>query len=80
MTGPEHYREAENALAAAEYQYQRWGSTTDRDNLRASQWELRRAQVHATLAHTAATALEFATLGTLPEDDCKGWLAAVAAS
>ena len=55
MTGPEHYREAEDALeTAAEEEI---GSTGER-------YYLDKAQVHATLALAAATAL-----GSLRADD-----------
>lgn len=59
MTGPEHYREAENALkhaTSAEY-----GSDVER-------YDLARAQVHATLALASATAIQPATYeGQRPE-------------
>ncbi len=62
MTGPEHYREAENALTASTWQYQKWGEgdgpTLGEDALRGSLWEMRRAQVHATLALAAAVATD----------------------
>jgi hypothetical protein len=49
MTGPEHYQEAEQAISAATWQRQQeYDSGAD--------WELRRAQVHATLALAAAAA------------------------
>lgn len=49
MTGPEHYRAAEQCLAYAADED--LGSDAERYNLAA-------AQVHATLAHAAAVALE----------------------
>jgi len=65
MTGPEHYREAEVLLADA--------NPPDEE----SRWDmalLAAAQVHATLALTAATALGGVTL-TLPQDSrlAAGW-------
>jgi hypothetical protein len=59
MTGPEHYREAEKALdGAAKAEF---GSSSER-------YQLARAQVHATLALAAATAIQPATYeGQRPE-------------
>lgn len=57
MNGPEHHREAEAALEASDYQRMHWGESGSRDDLRGAMWELQRAQVHATLALAAATAL-----------------------
>ncbi len=51
MTGPEHWREAEEHLAFAA------GIETDGDQDGMSAWHQRQAQVHAMLAHVAATAL-----------------------
>jgi hypothetical protein len=53
MTGPEHYREAERLEQLAVHEY---GGSRDDDTH--PQWTLTiaRAQVHATLALTAATA------------------------
>ncbi len=85
MTGPEHYREAEEAIKASTFAYQKWGEgivpldRTDADLLEASLWEIRRAQVHALLALAAATALPRAVAGDMMEDDCESWLAVVEA-
>ena len=56
MTGPEHYRAAENALDASVFAYQRWGESGDKDDLKSAMWEQGIAQVNATLALAAATA------------------------
>ena len=48
MTGPDHYREAERLLAEARYPEEHAGLLAE-------------AQVHATLALTAATALPYVT-------------------
>ncbi len=55
MTGPEHYAEAEKAITASTWQRQEWGEQDSepqrqKDALKASMWEMARAQVHATLA------------------------------
>lgn len=68
MNGPEHYREAESALEASDYQRMHWGESGNRDDLRGAMWELQRAQVHATLALAAATALNDGDGGTTVED------------
>lgn len=60
MTGPEHYKEAERILAVAvEVDYER------------EQFYLGRAQVHATLALTAAAAM--ANAPDMPIADCEAW-------
>lgn len=65
MTGPEHYRQAEQKLAdAAEVAED--GSGEERAYLAA-------AQVHATLALTAAHAISAS--GNMPVDDCDEWIA-----
>jgi hypothetical protein len=63
MTGPEHYREAEEDMAAMN------GKSPD-----GVQALLARAQVHATLALAAATAL--GTSEGQPPDDRNAWLKA----
>lgn len=60
MTGPEHYREAERLLGEAGHQGAEGVIWVRPENLAA-------AQVHATLAHTAATAM-----GSAVEDDIAG--------
>jgi hypothetical protein len=73
VTGPEHYREAEKLVTDA--MYERDGSVEQVHYLAA-------AQVHATLAHTAA-ALFAALIGKMPLDvDPEGdaadeWFAAI---
>jgi hypothetical protein len=62
MTGPSHYREAEkHALAAFTVTFPE-DETERGDDARArlSKWHQRQAQVHATLALAAATALPHA--------------------
>jgi len=51
MTGPEHYRRAEELLSKAE---ELFGS----DEPSAGAWSVAQAQVHATLALAASTALK----------------------
>jgi hypothetical protein len=59
MTGPEHYREAERLLAEAGHQGTEGVIWVRPENLAA-------AQVHATLALTAATAMQAAVDGSEP--------------
>ena len=66
MNGPEHYREAEQILAATFARIDRGGvSAAD------AQYNIARAQVHATLALAAATAVvvieESSSVETAPE-------------
>jgi hypothetical protein len=65
MTGPEHYREAERLIAEATH----WDRVpgTDPAHLTAS------AQVHATLAAAAATALRGSAEHGLPLHDWDAW-------
>lgn len=65
MTGPEHYREAQLLLQ----------TTDETDHYRA--YRLRAAQVHATLALAAATALNDRAVGMTGRDHGE-WLAAAA--
>jgi len=60
MTGPEHFRAAEQAAEASVYAYQRWGESSDEGDFRAAMWEQGMAQLNATLALAAATADPFA--------------------
>lgn len=70
MTGPEHYREAERLLAHTEYSVPvRYGAGAE-----CARQQLAAAQVHATLANTAAAALSDGTSA-----DRMAWLAAVSA-
>lgn len=57
MNGPEHYREAERLAALAE---QEWGDSQAGDPCPRAVVTAQRAQVHATLALAAATALQTA--------------------
>ncbi len=62
MTGPEHYKEAERLLDGSDAPYE---SDVEYAN------RLARAQVHATLALAAATAIPHA--GQMPVPDCEAW-------
>lgn len=73
MTGPEHYKEAEEAIRASTYQRQEWGEGKGENFLDGAIWEMRRAQVHALLALAAATALPPAVAGQMMDDDCAAW-------
>lgn len=70
MTGPEHYREAERLLSQAMTspdlpgQVEEWAAYRDSD--------LAAAQVHATLAQTAATAYP-AAMDYCGEGNQRGW-------
>jgi hypothetical protein len=68
-TGPEHYREAQSHLDLA----------AEQDDFGGAQetYYLRRAQVHATLALAAATAL--GSDGEMTVDDSDAWLATASA-
>jgi len=84
MTGPEHYREAEEALRASTWQRQRWGELADGSDesaaaLDAAAWEMRRAQVHATLALAAATAMNDSS-GGMSVPDWDAWRSAASLS
>ena len=71
MTGPEHYSEAERLLAVAN-DYEEDNAPKTAATRRAA------AQVHATLALAAATALAGnPSREGLPSDDWKAWYAAV---
>ena len=71
MTGPEHYRHAESWLFKAEHPDARGGEETSESCAAI-------AQVHATLALAAATAL--AVAHEMPIADHDGWHAAVSAA
>jgi hypothetical protein len=62
-TGPEHYRKAESLLALAEH---------DSTTLEGAMRRIAAAQTHATLALTAATALNDYE-GGMPAADCLVW-------
>jgi hypothetical protein len=65
VTGPEHYRAAEQDLAAM-----------DGKSIAGVSALITRAQVHATLALAAATALNTDTDGGLPASDYDAWVQA----
>jgi hypothetical protein len=72
MTGPEHYREAESGLDRA-------ARDSDRGREDDAAFWLRAAQVHATLALAAATALGHEGEGrTMPSKDRAAWFDAAA--
>lgn len=71
MTGPEHYREAERHLSAASFTNKPGGSAVDPA---AAAHHLAMAQVHATLALAAATAIPATRTQLLAE--MKAWSAA----
>jgi hypothetical protein len=80
VTGPEHYLAAEQAISASTWQYQQWGEQAgDTEQDKAAQfailWELRRAQVHATLALAAAVGTGMAK-GEPSVRDEHAWMAA----
>lgn len=80
MTGPEHYREAERLIERADewldadYGWMASMPTTERLERRAS--DLASAQVHATLALAAASALP-ALRHIVGHDEIAGWSAAL---
>ncbi|MDX3019917.1 hypothetical protein [Streptomyces acidiscabies] len=69
MTGPEHYREAERLLAAASASTE----TTYGGNNPEADRDIAAAQVHATLALAAATALQGTPTGAMPSTDLTAW-------
>lgn len=72
MTGPEHYQHAEELL-------DRNGDCTCEDNCETCAWRAAKAQVHATLALAAATAIQPSEFGgNRPES--KAWHAVAAVS
>ena len=71
MTGPEHYREAERLLAEA-------GAEGAEGTYFVRPESLAAAQVHATLAHAAATALSGTHSGAMPAADFEAWRCAAA--
>jgi len=73
MTGPEHYKEAEEAIRASTYQRQEWGEGKGENFLDGAMWEMRRAQVHAVLALVAATALPAMVDGNMLDEDSIEW-------
>ncbi|WP_432164915.1 hypothetical protein [Streptomyces sp. bgisy031] len=72
MTGPEHYREAEFLLAESRNELR----PNDEGHCEADR-TIAEAQVHATLAHAAATAMGAPVDGEgdsgLPPRDCSEW-------
>jgi hypothetical protein len=80
MTGPEHYREAE-ALARSALEWMGgWGEPEmpAAERLARKNSDLAAAQVHATLAHTAATVDLFAIAGQGTAESAEAWKQAVA--
>lgn len=61
MTGPEHYQHAEELL-------DRNGDCTCEDNCETCAWRAAKAQVHATLALAAATAIRVPGNGYVSAD------------
>lgn len=72
MNGPEHYREAEQLLDAA---FASTATTFEGDNPEADRL-IAAAQVHATLAHAAATAMSATGAAGMAPIDFKAWDAA----
>lgn len=72
MTGPEHYREAEAKLEAARRIAHPGSGHSDENAVTLVQVALQRAQVHATLALAAATAL---TIGVDDSPTIREWAA-----
>jgi len=70
MTGPEHYREAERLMAHAVTIF----DGNDRQHQFAG-WEIQQAQIHATLALAAATALVAGDDGRTPLSAYDEWQA-----
>jgi hypothetical protein len=74
MTGPENYREAERLVDSAYRTSDQYG-----DGAEAARQDLMAAQVHATLALAAATALgREGSDGTQPVKDRAAWFDAAA--
>ena len=79
MTGPEHYREAERLLSQASYESITGTPVTHQGmpmRPEAHAALIARAQVHATLALTAATAMQATVDGTElgpGEDEFQAW-------
>lgn len=83
MTGPEHYREAERLTEQADVvmnaDYGWMGGLSSEERLQRRVGYLADAQVHATLALAAATALGHEGEGrTQPSKDRAAWFAAAA--
>lgn len=75
MTGPEHYREAEKLIGQAE-NFRIEANGDWRDDVTSHQVAdalIARAQVHATLAATAATALMASTETCWSDQDAEDW-------
>jgi hypothetical protein len=69
VTGPEHYREAERLLGSLERR--------DRGDVPGEASIVAEAQVHATLAHAAATALGGSGLESAEWEDAAGTTTAI---
>lgn len=84
MTGPEHYREAErltiqaNTWANADMGWKAHLSSEERIAYRMA--DLAEAQVHANLAHAAATAMSGSKTGAMPGGDYEAWRNAASAT
>jgi hypothetical protein len=80
MTGPEHYREAEQlaekAGAVMDADYGWMASLSSEERLQRRAAYLAEAQVHATLALAAATALAREIAGRTPIAEFEAWVAA----
>jgi hypothetical protein len=82
MTGPDHYREAERLTTQADRvldaDYGWMASLSTEERLARRNSDLAAAQVHATLALTAATALlsTMAAAGYTDDPDLKAWVQA----
>ncbi|MEV6607445.1 hypothetical protein [Kutzneria sp. NPDC051319] len=74
MTGPEHFREAERLIHAAQATPGRYGEAPYSDN---ADRMLTAADVHATLALAAATALhaltQYTGMGMVPRSQAQQW-------
>ena len=80
MSGPDHYRMAEEMMEFAHKGARPDSGHSDEAATRLVGLSLQRAQVHATLALAAATALAAQVNGTLPEKDRVAWFAVASES
>lgn len=79
MTGPEHYKLAEQyAEEAAHVFSQRWCTETGKlDDLNSARWQQAQAQAHFTAALTAAAALGAITSVAVPRRELAEWEKAI---